>query len=234
MTRDASRAFDAPLTPEQQWATEQRILSDASLLREGASINEFGRLVVTGLQRQQLAAESLHGEARKAWLQVSVTELVPGPSGLATGLINALLREGYVTRRDVLVGGKAKVERIRSVGEGRMALLEQALHQNDFDIQWHAQPTVEDIAGLCDDLASVSSVGLSHGPVCTRLTSLEGTSYAGRPYTLSVQDILDETHGNFVVSPYSMRPDSLLRDIYSCAAEAEVFAYQFRMVQRAP
>ncbi|HEX7368395.1 MAG TPA: hypothetical protein VF261_01935, partial [Candidatus Saccharimonadales bacterium] len=189
------------LSPEQRHNTAERIKSDSALLAAGAEVNEWGRLVITGAQRRELADRDGFYEQRRAWLDQSVADLVsgiPASTGVHSRIHNSLRRDGISTCRDILVVGKKKIRDVYTLGETSMAVIGQAVAANDYGITWKKAPTMADIAGLCANLSEVTSAAIMPTPLKTIVDRFPGSREL---VTLSVQDIFDAHKGTGSILP---------------------------------
>lgn len=151
------------LTHVQQRQTEQRLYSDTSLIRGGAHVNALGRLVIT---EQQLAGISANQDRvdRNAMLDTPFTtafDALPWSNALLrTRITNALHTSGVTSVRDLYVIGRSGFRDIRNLARLTEVAVSEQLTCFSNGMSWLEQPTMPDIASMCDNTDQVTSLVL--------------------------------------------------------------------------
>ena len=143
------------LFEEQQRMSEQRVLFDAELIREGATINSLGCLGITEAQYWRLKSLENEIPCLETWLTSDISDVYLD-SGLAELMGNRplkiLLRNKIQKVQHILALGRNGMP--QGIGDKSYHAIELML-SNNFGIDWKNSPTVEDIAGYCNSLDEV-------------------------------------------------------------------------------
>lgn len=221
------------------YQAEARARHDVLLLDDGAHIfRPLGQLVVTEFQyeKARLTRDPLFPVAEylflgpsdeergpaKAWLDESIKDVwrdvYPDDSAR---IPQALWRNSVRTTRDLLVLGRQKILAIRNFGEKTITHLDDFLQRKNYPLAWKDEPSVEDIADICDSLDEV--LGLAVLP-----------AHRSLPAGMSVKGIL-ETPADRRQKELGARDTSsdYLQMVYAkeAYASAEIFAIQFDLVK---
>ncbi len=154
---------------------ESRIETYAELIKDGAHIT-LGRLSLADHQLQKvsltrdplfsvadtlLAAEQLgydervHHKVLDQTIAEKWAEMFPA---VQTNARTALQRGGVMTLRDLLVVGRAKTSSIEGIGEKGVERVAALLEASNTGFAWKDEPTVEDIASVCDSLDQINGL----------------------------------------------------------------------------
>lgn len=142
------------LSGDQQRMSEQRIIHDAELLNEGATINNLGVLVITEAQHWGFSDKDIAPDSQ-TWLLSDITTLYES-SGVGELMGNrplkTLLRSGISRVQQVLALGRHGMP--SGIGSKSLHAIDFML-SNDFGFEWKDFPTYEDIAHYCSGLEEV-------------------------------------------------------------------------------
>lgn len=151
------------LTHVQQRQTEQRLYSDTSLIMGGAHVNALGRLVITEQQLADIAANQYIVD-RNAMLNTpfpAAFDALPWSNALLrTRVTNALHTSGVSSVRDLYVIGRNGFRDIRNLAGLTEAAVSKQLTCFSNGMSWLEQPTILDIASICDNTGQITSLVL--------------------------------------------------------------------------
>jgi len=207
---------------EQTYVTLER-----QFLPRDETIEHLRGMVVTAAQQGQLVGIHALHLPQAEWLSEPIEDLFPtSGTGMDTRIRSRLLSDGYASRRDLLVAGRAKVRDTHNLGKGAIGAINEAL-ASDFGITWQTRPLMEDVATVCANLSETSSVTFTESPIVTSSGSGTGLRH------LSVQDLLDAGRGEGVVpqmtsSAWETRQRGFAMDYLDAA---KIFALQFYATQ---
>lgn len=220
---------DAVLPPDEGGEPELTGVKQAGDVGAGSIV--MGREVVV--------ADGSDPEARRQQLDRTIENVMEEMikegywHGSGTLYVNNLQRGGITTLRDLLVAGRDYVGYIPRSGRGTQNVADRIITASGLEEEWrHAEPTIEDIVGWCDDLSQVSDLviwrhrrlmayaALNEHPSVEQLWEDEaGDNYVGDQYIL--ERLLDAE------KMAGMTDERRSRLVWEVKYEAGVFAREF-------
>ena len=164
------------LRPEQElteWQRQEianRIISDAELIKRGATISAAGTLVLGECQAEYMGLhnafpyfdpdiineEPPEPGPKEEWLDTPVNVALR-PRYSSSRDIPQPLRKMGVPIRDILVLGRGYISETPYIGKKTIDTIDSLVAENVFGLEWKDNPTPEDAAHICQRLGQVTA-----------------------------------------------------------------------------